>query len=276
MTVGRIAGDSDHYQFALVRDGSKELTAWGFQVPSVTSILTAVLGKPAGAMAHWGYNLAIEGMLTLAQLGDISGMTEEQAKEHLKAAEYSPNKVRDKAGDRGSNAHRLLELLANGYEHTVVGNLATFTKDEGAVEAIVLDGYCFGVIAWWDHEMAGWTAQAVEVPVWSMRHRFCGTIDLARRDDDSGFLELVDLKTHKPKTQAFPAYLADLFQLAAYRLAWSEVTGEMPATNQVLVVDEKGRYFTDTRMASTESFLLIRELYDVLAELGEHPEEYAT
>lgn len=264
---GAAAGDDDTYTFALVRRLEDRLdpTEFVLQLPRVSDILTTVLGKPAGAMAHWGYNLAIDGMRDLAHVTDVTELEVEGEggiKERLKEGGYSPNKVRDDAGSRGNNSHTGLHLLSQGYvpqleeaDGDTIAFLATDILADGErvftgdYVTVLDDGYVRGVIDWYDREMAGWTVVAAEVPVWSFRVGFCGTLDLARVQDDTGFLEIVDLKTHKPATQAFPAFNHDVFQLRFYRIGWEEVphTSGIPDGNRTLVVDAKGRYFTDTR-----------------------------
>jgi len=261
---GAIAGDDDQYTFALVKRLADRLepTEFSFGLPRVSDILTTVLGKPAGAMSHWGYNLAIDGMRDLAHVTDVTELEVDVIKEKLKEGGYSPNKVRDSASDRGTNAHSGLALLADGYVPQLDdadGHSIQFMATEiladgervftGDYVTCLDDGYIRGVIDWFDKEMVGWRVVASEVPVWSFRVGFCGTLDLAREEEASGFLEIVDLKTHKPATQAFPAYQTDVFQLRLYRIGWEEVphTQGIPGGNRTLVVDAKGRYFTDTR-----------------------------
>jgi PD-(D/E)XK nuclease superfamily len=267
---GAAAGDDDTYTFALVRRLQDRLdpTEFTLNLPRVSDILSTVLGKPAGAMAHWGYNLAIDGMRDLAHVADVTELEVDAIKERLKEGGYSPNKVRDDAGSRGNNSHTGLHLLAQGYvpqlaeaDGDTIAFLATEVGSDGErtftgdYVTVLDDGYVRGVIAWWDDMMTGWSVVAAEVPVWSFRVGFCGTLDLARVQDDTGFLEIVDLKTHKPATQAFPAYNHDVFQLRFYRIGWEEVphTQGIPGGNRTLVVDAKGRFFTDTREVSAQA-----------------------
>jgi len=260
----RIAGNAKHYTFALVRvrDDGMEATDFTFGLPSVSDILDTVLGKPAGAMSHWGYNLAIDGMRDLAHVADVTELSVEEIKTRLKEGKYSPNQVRDRGGDKGTNAHKGMQLLAAGFIpqlDTADGDTLDFLETDyvegeglvytGEFVTIADDGYVRGVIEWFAREMEGWRIVACEIPVWSFRVGFSGTLDFARERMDDGFLEIVDLKTHKPATQSFPAYNHDVFQLRFYRIGWEEVphTQGIPDGNRVLVVDAQGRYFTDQR-----------------------------
>lgn len=265
----RLAGDSDTYTFRICSQNGFDAAGpilvpseHGFELPSVTAILSDVMGKPAGAMSHWGYNLGIEGMLALAQVEEnIAALGVEEAKTRLKDARYSPNQVRDSAGERGNNAHKVLELLCEGRHLDPNASVGTVWH------GLTLDGYCMGVLNWWVAQSEGWRVVASEVPVWSLRYGFCGSLDLAREDGEG--IEIVDLKTHKPKTQALPAYVADLFQLTAYRIGWEETRGQRVDRQRVLVVDEKGRYFEDTRTIRRSVFADVCAVYRELKALGE-------
>ena len=180
--MARIAGDNPGYTFSLTRfDGQP--TEWGFELPSVTTIIGDVLGKPAGAMAWWGYRLGISGVAQLGLHVD-PGANVDAIEAYLREQDIDPNKATSKAGDRGSNAHYVLECLAEGRREEAEELVAKEIADTGAK-------YCEAVVSWWDAYTQGWEADSEtgkvfphpnvvsERPVWSLRHGYSGTLDLA-------------------------------------------------------------------------------------------------
>jgi hypothetical protein len=265
--VPRIAGDNPGYTFALLdQSGEERSSEYRFELPSVTTILTEVLSIPAGAMAWWGFRIAVRGVVELATaLGAEHLPLDEAELEHeLRAAGFDPGRSLSDAADRGRAAHQVLEYLALG---------ARDQAEIAAAEEEARDGTRYGraVIAWWD-ERVTWDGWHAEHPVWSLRHGYAGTADLIAWTDD-GVLEVVDLKTHKPASGFTlpgrgPAYFKDLLQIRAYRLAWEEMTGATTTGQRVVVARENGAWLEDTREVSAETWLGVLHLYGLMQAFG--------
>lgn len=254
----RLAADSSHYLFSLVDRGTGKGTDHGFVLPSVTSIISDVLGKPASAMAWWGYRLATQGVNDLIARGVDVANQETDVEAILRSQGIDPNQNLTRAGSRGTKAHYILECLAEGRKEEA---------DELVVKEVEAGGALYGraVWDWWESRNA-WRDQEVlsERPVWSLRNGYVGTLDLAATKGDS--FVVMDLKTHKPasgftKPGGGPAYLADLVQIRAYRSAFEEMGLGDTCGSRVIIARENGTWLEDDREVPNELWLSILEAY---------------
>jgi hypothetical protein len=266
--VPRLAGNSTTYTFALLDKVTGEPTDKGFDLVSVTTVIKEVLGIPAGAMSYSGFRVGLRGIIAYPE-AIVDATTMEELEAALKERGVSPNMSRDAAGARGSKAHEVLELLAAGERKkalieagaempTNYGGAAVHFWDE-AVQPFIDSGEILQVRS--------------EVPVWSLKNRYCGTLDLAIlwKEVDHvpghGGWEILDAKTHKP-AKGFTldgkgaGFISDAVQCRAYRMAWEEM-GLGPTIGQrTIVLRETGKWLEDKREVSEEFVTFLRRLYD--------------
>lgn len=237
--------------------GAMVSTPWGFELPSVTTIIKATIPKPFAAGAWYGYRMALEGVAKeYGNRGNLSDFGDAEVLEkRLSQGGYNPNQSLELSRGRGIVAHDVLELLAQGQEEIA----------EGAcwIEKAVYDtAYGFAVLDWWEQNKgAKWKP---EQPVFSLAHRYAGTADLISAT------EIVDLKTHNPargftKPGQGPAYLSDLIQLRAYRTAWEEMSGQSVTSNRILVARPNGKWLEDTREVPESLWLQCLAMYQELS-----------
>jgi hypothetical protein len=271
--MGRIAGNSLGYRFALIRETTvgDVITEHGFELPSVTTFIGEMLAKPPSAMAWWGYRV---GLKAIAESPDVivDANTQEELEAALKERGVSPNMSRDAAGARGSAAHEVLEFLAAG----VRGNALDASAEEMGTQGTQ---YGYAAIAFWDEAVqpfinSGEILQVrSEVPVWSLKNRYCGTLDLAiewaevEHVPGNGGWEILDAKTHKP-AKGFTldgkgaGFISDAVQCRAYRMAWEEMGLGRTFGQRTIVLRETGKWLEDRREVSEEFVTFLRRLYD--------------
>lgn len=257
--MARIAGDNPGYTFRMMRNGpGGKLTAtpYGFELASVTTIISATIPKPFSAGAWYGYRMALEGVTDLFGGGSVPA-TSEVLEKKMSERGHNPNQQLDVSRNRGFAAHDVLELLAKGEREAA---LEVVARERGTQDTL----YGQAVLKWWDDEghKKKWRA---EQPVFSLKHGYAGTADLI------GATEVVDLKTHKPqvgftKVGNGPAYLSDLLQLRAYRCAWEEMGNVAPQGNMILIARPNGNYLTDNREVSEELWLQCVQMYKALQQ----------
>jgi hypothetical protein len=198
----------------------------------------------------------------------------EELEAALKERGVSPNLSRDAAGSRGSKAHEVLECLADDARMSARMFADEETKEFGT-------SYGAAAIAFWDEAVQPFVDSGEilqvrsEVPVWSLKHRYCGTLDLAiewaeQTLGDSRLpqgWEILDAKTHKP-AKGFTldgkgaGFISDAVQCRAYRMAWEEM-GLGPTIGQrTIVLRETGKWLEDKREVSEEFVVFLRRLYD--------------
>lgn len=292
--MGRVAGDAPGYTFRLCRmiGPVAKPTKTGFVLDSVTTIIKEVLGIPAGAMSWYGFR---EGLKALSELAKRDGLEvlqhaddPEQLEAFLKDNQFSPNVSRDAAGERGTKAHTVLECLAEAWREGPGRDWAeALAMDEEFTEGT---RYGWAAITFWDeavqpHIDSGEITDVLsEVPVYSLKHRYAGTFDLALEwveGNGPGGWELLDAKTHKPasgftKPGKGPGYLADALQNRAYRTAFEEMgLGRTIGQRTVVLRDReyKGKcWLDDAREVPFRLFELIREAYDIRKSFEEGDE----
>jgi hypothetical protein len=273
--MGRIAGNSLGYRFALIRETTvgDVITEHGFELPSVTTFIGEMLAKPPSAMAWWGYRV---GLKAIAEAPDVivDANTQEELEAALKERGVSPNLSRDAAGSRGSAAHEVLEHLAEGDREKADNLVIAEAFDFGT-------GYGKAAVAFWDEAVqpfidSGEILQVrSEVPVWSLKNRYCGTLDLAIQWADTDHIdvpdavgwEILDAKTHKP-AKGFTldgkgaGFISDAVQCRAYRMAWEEMGLGRTFGQRTIVLRETGKWLEDKREVSEEFVTFLRRLYD--------------
>lgn len=258
----RVAGDNPDYTFRLCQTGAGgeviRVTNDGFDLASVTTIISEVLAKPPQAMAWWGYRIAMKGIAGLVGTDALAqASTPEEVEAVVRSTGYDPNATLDDTRDRGSFAHEVLEFLAEGHRGWAE-DCAIYEETWMGVK------YCWAVIDWWDKQELG-PPWASERRVWSLRHGYAGSLDLAVSHGDFGN-EIIDLKTHKPasgftKPGFGPAYISDLVQVRAYRIAWEEMGFGPTVGNRILIARENGKWLEDRREVPAELWFNILEAY---------------
>jgi hypothetical protein len=294
--MARIAGDNPGYTFRMCRDtkafGKVVPTKHGFDLPSVSTIITEVIGKSAGAMSWWGYRTACDAVAAAGT--DVIGLDPDDTYELLKKIGPTPNTSKEEAGDRGSAAHEVLEnyviwntktgktaekagtrytelLDAEEKEGTQYGLAATAFVDEAILPYL-------GVIEGTDGPRI--VEVITEQPVFSLKHQYAGTLDLAlfwvMTDLEANVLEelgweILDAKTHKPAAGFTtegkgPGYQTDAIQCRAYRTAWEEMGLGKTFGQRTIVLRDKSykgrRWLADEREVSEEFWFAVRSLYE--------------
>ncbi len=217
----------------------------------VTTVIDAVMGGPKSNMAYWGAELMsqyVEGRL----LDTEWDYPAEEWYEDFKATPLNPNAVRDKAADRGKRAHTLFEDL-------VLGNATCTTNDDGSPvwvkhndeeHAYAVESYDLGVVKAYREIALGIDGLLPEQRVFSKTHRFAGTADLI------GGSLVADVKTHKP-----PARFTDFVQMAAYSLAWEEMTGQVIDAHMAILPHEDGTYTAYHSFVDPQVFIDVLNIY---------------
>jgi len=289
--MARAAGSSHAYTFKL--KGTRKGDEYTLDFPSVTHVLKSVADSLGfGAMAWWGYKIGIRALNPELDDDDIGELYEA-----AKQTDWTPNKVRDEAGERGTGTHDLLEAIArdeviasregdlfivSGPTETLADLLGLEGKEKkgflkAGTEAFEPVGYQEAGVRWWldqtDQEIS-----FAERPVWSVRHGFGGTLDLAREVDNISF-EIVDYKTHKPAPGARkdgtyrdgegPAYIDDLLQLAGYRQCVEELGFGRVTGTRVVLLGPDGFYYEDTRTVPAQAFLNMKAVHDDVCRKAE-------
>jgi hypothetical protein len=279
--MARAAGSSHAYSFRLM--GTRRDEVYEIDFPSVTHIAKSV--KDAfgfGGMAWWGYKIGIR-----AAHPKLSDAKLDELYEALKETPWTPNKVRDDAGERGTGSHDLAEQLALGAvtvddDGDIVGppevlaKIAGMTvKEWGNADALQVERHMLAARDWW---LANQDSRGllVERPVWSVRYGYCGTMDLAREIGVNSVgtqLEVIDYKSHKPSEAGLhkdgsyteglgPAYIDDMIQESAYGNAVEELGLGTVMSYRTVLFGADGKYREDTRSAPFALFLHLKAIHD--------------
>jgi len=240
----RLAGDGTHYRLAVL-NGAGEPTDVVFDVPSVTSILDAVLAKPA--LPNWYYSKALEGVeILLGKYGTKIPQDKDSLKSLLRSEKLTPIHARDTAGQRGRELHDGLEALARGLP---------FTPDQ-RLEPL---------LAWWQRTgLHPSRILGTEETLISFKHGFAGTLDLVYVDPATEAVTLADLKT------GAGVYWSHFLQLAAYKLAWEEDSRNPPIQRSVVIhLNEKvGLALKEDPNVREADFLHVLEIYKAMTGKG--------
>lgn len=202
--------------------------AAGDRIPGVTTIIGRF--KDSGGLLQWAFKTGQSGAASLYE-------------------------KRDQAAEAGTIAHDMIEAFILGKPQPVV------TAD---AEILARASNAFAQFCTW-HEQSRIEIIATERAYVSERYQFGGTIDAIGRDTH-GRIVLTDWKSSNA------IYRDMLIQLAAYALLLEECAPEWtPQGFHVVRVakesaDFEHRYFGELD-AARESFLLMRQLYELDAQL---------
>lgn len=160
----------------------------GSRVPGVTSILSAGWPKQ---LAKWG----AESVASKA-IDNWSKLSRMPVSVRLKALQSAPWEDIDRAGIKGSQVHALAEKIVRGESVKVPSDLAGYVKAHRRF-------------------LEDWQVrpELIERPVFSRKHGYAGTLDLAARLRDEKFW-LLDIKTSRSGVWGDMSY-----QLTALRYA---------------------------------------------------------
>lgn len=215
-----------------------------------------------GIASAWGFRIGYEGAYDCIEgIGPAEEQVfirdKEHLREELKRRGLTPWSVRDKAADRGSWVHDILERLGQEGEVVTAGFLDSFSEE--------YRGHVRAVLAWFlDYRPV---FVATEVQVTSAEHGFAGRYDIRCLISEERLLErlgeltieyrdvgdilcLVDLKTSKDvyPTTHFP-------QLAGYELASVEMGFPPTQAQFVLQTNSDGTYQFKQSWSEPEDFL---------------------
>lgn len=203
------------------KSGSRTYTIDGVTMPSVTTIL-GVIGKPA--LITWAANEERAACLEAAYdlYDDVHSTPRLDRMPFLAALESRLGSVKAhkrasaKACEIGSQAHAAIEL-----QHRKAMGQATGPEPKLSDEAM------WAFMAWEDWALnAGIKPVFIEQTIWSVSHRYAGTMDLLAWVN--GHRTLVDYKTSKS------VYPESKLQVAAYIRAMNEM-GHGPITRGAIV-----------------------------------------
>jgi hypothetical protein len=293
----RAAGSSHVYEYKLKgRDVGPKL-------PSVTHIIKYLKDELGfGAMSWWGYKIGIVATLMDQGLRTFEALDDPEVEAYYETAKltnWTPNTVRDEAGESGTAAHELLE-------HAALGQVQVIDQEEGVwafgVPEILASirypqekkapqrkqwiedrrdkmrcrGKGLAAARWWLDNEDKHVLVYPEQPVFSVRYGFAGTLDFAR--DISGspqelpLVEIIDYKSHKPAAGIHkdgtyadgkgPAYLDDLMQVQAYGQAFDEMGLGIPQEYRIVLLQPDGTYYEDTRTVDFQLFLDFKTIHD--------------
>lgn len=255
--MARLAGDTSTYDFKLLDKNTGEVTDYGFELVSVTSVIKQALDTTFSRAAYWGQNLA------LRVLAEPFGSTPEALKEFLQKNSATPYQKMKEGQKRGNSCHQFLEVLVAG--------LASITDDGDIVSSEHhlegrADGYQRAVWAWWKTTQP--QVIASERPVWSLKHGYIGTPDLVWRtqpfvaplgdNEVSGnrVVVLTDLKTHSGDVRD-----EDILQVTAYALAYEELGLGTIDRLSILLAREDGTFEETYVERNDEAFLAVLEVW---------------
>jgi hypothetical protein len=222
-----------------------------------------------GIASAWGFRIGYEGAYDVLTAHTGYAMGKEGLREALKQHGLTPWSTRDKAADRGTWVHDILERLGQEGEVPTAKEIESYSEE--------VRGHVRAVIAWYlDYRP---TFVATEVQVTSAEHKFAGRYDircqihchkLREHGHPVGLhpalpLCLVDLKTSKDvyPTTHFP-------QLSGYELASVEM-GFPPTDAQfVLQTNPDGTYRFKHSWSVAEDFLAYLGALKAIRRINEH------
>lgn len=257
-----IAGNGDTYTLAVVPPSSVErLRAEGsttfVELDRVTSVIGKTLGKD-GALMGWAYGIGLDAGLDAARAGlDLAGWDRDRLKAYAKDRGLTPWRKRDSAASRGTAAHYVAELAATGRREEAEATLATLDEE--------VRGYASAALLYIDHLLAHGSDRivGVERQLFSLVHRFAGTIDLLLADED-GSVTVVDFKTSRG------VYESHAVQLGAYAIAVEELGIGRVKGGTIVLLREDGAYDAVPREPLPHAFLGLLQVYRALrAQKGE-------
>lgn len=258
----RVAGEGTHYELAIL-DGGGRAASVALKLPSVTTILKAL---PKYGLEWWGYRMGLVEGRRMAVAppvpGDWTTMDEAAFYDAVKklgrdGGAVTPSNALTSAGSRGSDVHSIVERL--------------FTEHEVPVAADVvpeLRGYRHALVKWYEEVLCPFDFKQVilcEKAIFSLDHRYAGTLDLLYVDDD-GIYHVVDFKTSKA------VYESHLLQSTAYLQAAREmglISPDGEARGEVVRLGAKGDYEVQTSAFQIGDFLQVKAVWEWLERTKE-------
>lgn len=239
-------------------------TVNGKWVPSVTTVL-GVLDKPA--LVWWAMKVGVEGVLLLRAMEKLPQGYDPDIEEvvaMMKEAGLTTNQIKDRAGDRGNDAHEALEVFAT---RGVIPDPSDYSEAHR--------GYVEGLRAFLvDAEP---TVLQSEVMVGSAEYGYAGRYDLLAQLDEREVVTRLYPK-RKPKRETLEAgvYLLDLkttkgvysthhLQLAAYEGANRECGyGDSDVRGVIRVSPTGGYELIRSDKPYYDAFLAVNECWKAM------------
>lgn len=193
------------------RDGFYRHPETGQPLVSVTTVLDQTIAKPA--LYYWNANMALE---ALSNNPDWLKLPEVEARRFVRSyiTDYT-----DKAKNRGSRVHSMVEAVLGGADVTPV---------EGD------DGYMEALKRWMSDR--GVDVLSNEATVYHTKQRYAGTMDLLATYEGESAPFVVDMKTG---SGLWPEYA---YQVAAYAAAIEREDGIRVAGTEVVLLEPDGTY----------------------------------
>lgn len=246
------------YDFYL-KDGSRYDLDTKISLPSVTTIISAVLAKPQ--LVDWSYRTTLETIAwyvnqnknSLRQAFKAERPLAEDFLDTFSDPEMLDEWIRESgvhhsdytqdASERGDRAHKVLATLASLHLGAEAPEAAMRHAERLSVSA--RDPYVRAVCLWWAQRKP--RPVLSEHVVVSLRHGFAGRFDLLAElevgtegaEGPSWAFEtaLIDLKTRRADLSA---YDSDMFQLGLYEVGLRERTKHAPNRRLVLLASDDG------------------------------------
>jgi hypothetical protein len=272
--VPRKAGTSDTYSWVLLdKSTGKPTSAAPINLPSVTTIVKKVLAKEA--LLDWNYRetrdrisglagvLREELLWSDARIVDLLGDAD-MLEDFLRNNKLRPRDTTDEAAEKGSKEHEFLERLCAVNMND--GPDASFVEAARALEDRRINPHKVSIASWFMHRRP--VVVAAEETVYSLKHGFAGTMDVAwHKSDsryDSSYIRLTDLKNRKVGAEA---YASDHYQLDGYGIAWDEMNpGAEYMDRSVLVARADGTWIEEDVHLKPEAFLSLLQTYNDMKE----------
>jgi hypothetical protein len=211
-TIRRTEGKRRRYE--VVVEGQEPL-----YLPSVTSILSDVVAKEG--LPRWAVKETLKSMQDLLLELPVASIKDANEQEHriiqlpveeldgfLATARKAPDAVRNVAGTFGSMAHDLINAILRGQEPVIP---VRYSK---TIESFY---------EWKEeHDLS---LAKTEIMVYSLTHGYAGTFDCLGWNDNE--VVVIDWKTGG-------IYPDSALQVAAYAIAWEEMTGERVTSGWVV------------------------------------------
>jgi hypothetical protein len=206
----------------------------GKNYPSVTTILD-VLNKPQ--LVNWAARLTRDYIKQeLFAFGRADSLKDLKVDDLLAKSASEHDRIKNAAADHGTDIHRRIASYVSSY----VGDKYQYNaQDDTVVDAFR---------AWQD--MAHFVPIASEKILFSREHGYAGTADLI--GTLGGRLALLDTKTGRG---VYPEYK---LQLAAYAVAWGEMSGHFPEVCLNLHVQNDSTITEANSFTATELFPLFQ------------------
>lgn len=255
MMLLRAAGDSSHYEIAVI-DGAGNPKGVSQYLPSVTTILEAL----PKYLQWWGYRLGVEATLKkVAEMPPGQALPDSAAMyERLKAdKEHTPSTVLSTAAGRGSTVHDWIEARVQQHATGSTGPLPPMD--------VAHSGYMKAVNSWLPTSDIS-TVLFTELPVFSLRHGYAGTLDALTYDLKRDCYVVNDWKTNEKGG----VYESHQLQVAAYAAAVREMSlnlKELPIRARVVAFSANGKFTEVWSECELDDFLKVKEVWEWLQKM---------